>query len=67
MPITKWTRPAPRVCDFCGGTFGKHFYDGATGQGWAIMCRSCHKDYGHGLGAGRGQKYDTKTLEKVDG
>lgn len=63
--MNKWTAPAPKTCDFCGSDFKKFFIDGATGQGWAIMCPACHKDYGHGLGIGRGQKYDIHTLEKV--
>lgn len=46
----------------------EYFVDGKTQMGpWALMCPRCFKLYGVGLGTGRGQKYDSKTLEKVEG
>ena len=67
MPLKKWSGTLPRACSICGGTFGKVFYDAATRMGWGIVCHSCFKSHGHGLGVGRGQKYSTKTLEFIDG
>jgi len=64
----KWMGSTPVACDFCGGPLGTEFIDGATIMGpWAIMCPMCHRDKGTGLGVGRGQKYNTATLEKVEG
>lgn len=34
---------------------------------WCITCHPCFKSYGCKLGTGLGQKYDVKTLEKIDG
>jgi len=64
----KWSGSKPTDCQVCGGTLGSVFYDAAMKIGqWALMCNSCFKQYGTGLGTGRGQKYNTKTLEKVAG
>jgi len=64
----RWNGTPPTQCDICRGTLGSVFYDGATKHGpWALMCHSCHRQHGRGLGTGRGQKYNTKTLEKVEG
>lgn len=47
-----------KTCDICGRKIGKILIDGMTNSGqWAVMCPSCHKFYGVGLGTGRGQKY----------
>jgi hypothetical protein len=44
----------------------KHFYDFKTTSGpWAIGCEKCFEKRGMGLGIGRGQKYELKTLKKV--
>lgn len=52
---------APHFCDICSGSFENTMYDGRTVQGpWANMCESCFKQYGVGLGLGRGQKYTKK-------
>jgi hypothetical protein len=43
-------------CDFCGSTAQ---YDAATSFGpWANMCEPHFKQYGLGLGTGRGQKLE---------
>jgi len=56
------------VCELCGKPFGKYFIDGKTALGpWALMCESCHNTFGYGVGLGNGQKYLTKTKEKVEG
>jgi hypothetical protein len=64
-PRKFWRGEKLSACQLCGGTFGKVFYDCATSSGWRIACHACFKTYGYGLGVGRGQKYNTKTLEKV--
>ena len=70
MPKKRWMGTKPVRCDICGHKFGdkdEHFYDFATRQGpWALGCDSCFKKYGIGLGIGRGQKYDVRTLYKVE-
>jgi hypothetical protein len=64
----KWMGVTPANCDLCHVPLTTEFIDGATAFGpWAIMCPACHRDQARGLGTGRGQKYDLKTLEKIDG
>ena len=55
----KWIGSHP-TCDICGvDCDGKEFVDGKTQLGpWGLMCRSCHRQHGVGLGFGRGQLYD---------
>jgi hypothetical protein len=66
--VKRWLGPAPTHCDVCSGTLGAVFYDGATKGGpWGILCHACCTYHGRGLGAGRGQKYNRKTLEKTGG
>lgn len=68
--IKHWHGPRPHTCQLCNSVFPPegYFIDGATTRGpWAIMCGYCHIDQGFGLGTGRGQRYDLKTLEKVEG
>ncbi len=46
-------------CDICKnlGMYSEALYDGKTMYGlWAYMCEKHFKDYGVGLGTGRGQK-----------
>ena len=64
----KWMGSKPEKCDLCGKKFEEIFIDGKTEMGpWGLLCGVCHYMYGVGLGTGRGQKYDLKTLEKIDG
>lgn len=65
----KWFGAVPTKCDLCKGKFTDGaFIDGRTVYGpWAIMCSTCHSHSGHGLGVGKGQKYDSKTLVKLEG
>lgn len=73
----KWRGTWPAECDICmyfnDGVKTDlrnvpYFVDGATRQGpWALMCPECHAMHGVGLGTGRGQKYDSKTLVKLEG
>ena len=68
----RWMGGVPKDCDLCHNPFGFKntmvFIDGRTAFGpWAIMCEACHRDQHVGLGTGKGQRYDLKTLEKIDG
>lgn len=64
----KWLGTPPEKCDLCHKPLTQQFVDGATVYGpWGILCAVCHKRYGRGLGTGRGQRYDLKTLEKIEG
>lgn len=47
-------------CNLCERDLeGQPFVDGKTAMGpWAIMCKPCHKQFGCGLGTGKGQEYD---------
>jgi len=57
-PTIPWLSPVGS-CPFCERDLTKlsHFVDGRTARGWTLMCRSCHKDRGFGLGIGNGQLY----------
>lgn len=67
MSVVKWIGDA-EACDICKRSLDAGFVDGATRGGpWALMCLQCHRLHGVGLGTGRGQRYDGKTKEKVDG
>ena len=67
----KWQGEA-ESCDICGESLDglsdkQWFVDGKTKHGpWAVMCPMCFETYGVGLGIGKGQKYDVKTLEKME-
>lgn len=68
--VKKWNGTWPTECQMCGVDLAKrnHFIDGKTSRGsWALMCPFCHIFYGVGLGTGKGQKYNSKTREKVEG
>jgi hypothetical protein len=68
-PIKKWYGSWPHTCDICGSNLPdeKYFVDAPDNQGhWGLFCPGCHDIYCDGrLGIGLGQKYDSKTLEKV--
>lgn len=67
-PQLTWTGPAPISCDLCKRNLLATFYDfRVKGGGWAIGCPSCFKEYGSGLGVGKGQEYDKNTLTKLRG
>lgn len=67
--VRKWMGTPPSKCQLCERYLKNAFIDGKLvfGTSWAIMCTGCHSFHGVGLGAGRGQKYDLKTLEKIEG
>lgn len=55
---TEWLGSEPKACDICTKPIKDTFIDGATRMGpWGILCPSCHKSHGVGLGIGKGQKY----------
>ena len=64
----RWHGPAS-VCDICRCELvDEYFVDGRTKMGpWALMCPSCHRKYGVGLGTGFGQKYRTIDRVKIAG
>ena len=70
-PIVRWLSRKPEKCDLCKTPLRppeKFFYDFRTQMGpWGCGCEECFDQYGVGLGTGKGQKYDLKTLEKVAG
>jgi hypothetical protein len=54
-----WMGSQPEQCDLCQAPLDGEFVDGATVRGpWAMMCVKCHRMFGHGLGMGRGQRYE---------
>lgn len=66
--MVKWSSPVPEYCQLCGFTLSEFFIDGKTKYGpWGIMCQDCHEEHGVGLGTGKGQRYDARTLEKLEG
>ena len=60
-----WMGDAPTVCDLNSSHAIKDkFIDGATQMGaWANMCPTCHRDFGRGLGMGKGQQYEKREVE----
>jgi hypothetical protein len=69
-PKKKWNGSPPDKCDLCHQPMGEHFYDASIPRArgsWGKICSTCFHDNGCRLGEGCGQKYDTITLEKVDG
>jgi len=64
----RWVGTNPKTCQICMTPFKGSFIDGGTkGGSWCLMCKECHQLYGVGLGLGKDQEYDMKTLEKILG
>lgn len=66
----KWLGTWPARCDLCQTDLHTTpwFVDGKTTEGpWALLCPLCFSHIGVGLGQGRGQKYSSSTLEKLEG
>ena len=67
----KWFGTWPATCDACGAYLPdqEYFCDARTDRGdWGLFCPDCHRQYCSGrLGLGSGQKYDSKTLVKLEG
>ena len=65
----KWLSPV-EDCDICKTNLNLQpfFYDAKTANGqWGLLCPFCFLLEGCRVGTGRGQKYNTKTKEKVAG
>ena len=64
----KWIGTVPTACQLCHRDLKHEFIDGRLRfcTAWAIVCSSCHNTHGYGLGVGKGQKYDLKTLNKIE-
>lgn len=60
-----WTGD-PEKCNLCGNVITTHFVDGKVAgySSWAIMCPDCFRDFGLGLGLGRGQLYEKQPNER---
>lgn len=64
----KWIGTRPERCQICHDPLRSSFVDGKTKWGpWALMCGTCHRSFGCGLGLGKGQIYDLETLFEVEG
>jgi len=69
MAERKWMGSVD-ACDICRCDLKlePYFVDGKTKMGpWALMCPADFKAHGVGLGTGRGQKYRTSDLVKIEG
>jgi len=54
-----WQGKNPEHCDLCADPIRNVFIDGKTFKGpWATMDEKCHRNFGVGLGTGKGQKYE---------
>lgn len=54
-----WHSAIPTRCDLDGHEITTVFYDAKTVMGpWGNLCPACFKQYGMGLGTGKGQKYE---------
>lgn len=70
MVTKRWMGSWPSTCDLCNQILTNYptFIDGNTLRGhWALMCPPCHALYGTGLGTGKGQKYSSSSLVKLEG
>jgi hypothetical protein len=69
--VKKWLGSIKgRECDLCERAldFEKVFFDARTKSGrWGLLCPKCWLNVGVGLGTGKGQMYDSITLEKIKG
>lgn len=66
----KWLGTWPAKCNECGKSLDTldHFYDARAYPGsWGLFCQECFEGLGCSLGTGLGQKYNSKTLEKIGG
>ena len=64
-----WGKERPIRCEMCDKPFGsrkRYFHDCRTTHGpWALLCANCWLCHGTGLGTGKGQKYNWKTLKRI--
>lgn len=69
----KWRGTWPAHCNLCGInlTTKPNFVDGKLEHGihygrWGLFCLPDFLEYGAGFGIGKGQLYDSKTLERLN-
>ena len=74
MPEEKkvWMGEVPDSCELCHKKWTDNvFFDACIRIGgraiWGLVCAACHRNFGFGLGTGKGQKYDLTTKEKLEG
>jgi hypothetical protein len=66
--MSKWLSSVPENCEVCKRKLEGQFVDGRTVWGpWAIQCTTCFNDAKFGYGIGKGQLYDLKTRECLQG
>lgn len=59
--MAEWMGADPVKCDMCEAPLESVFIDGMITTGpCGMLCASCHADWGCGLGAGRGQRYERR-------
>ena len=64
--VIKWLGSKPTTCDICHKPFTDTMLDARTTSGrWGLLCPDCHKDYGVGIGIGRGQEYRLRSGEWI--
>ncbi len=73
MSEKKWVGSQPVECNLCKvlltpsvGWFADASLPLHRGS-WAIVCPDCFKEQGCKVGVGMGQRYDIKTLVKLEG
>jgi hypothetical protein len=57
MGLVYWSGTEPHNCQICHDPFRGVMIDASIRGRWGLVCETCHKKYGNGLGVGRGQKY----------
>ncbi len=71
MEKKKWEGSWPHTCDECKVDLANTnwFADARSISGhWGLFCPKCFDNVTYGIfGIGNGQKYDSKTLEKLEG
>ena len=71
----QWIGSPPTECDLCHAPISNVFVDACLflqGQRiWGNVCKTCHQEYGVGLGEGKGQEYwldeETGKFLKIEG
>lgn len=53
-----------KTCNICKEKLSDVMYDSNTRMGWANTCEACFREYGTGLGTGRGQKYERQADDR---
>jgi len=72
MKKKKWLGTWPAQCDLCQTQLADYSWFAdcvipSTGYRWGLVCPSCYTKEQCQCGTGFGQRYDARTLEKVEG